>query len=410
MFKSEFPYFIAKKLRSRKGSSFSALITKIAIGSVALGIAVMVVTSSIFNGFKHTIQEKIFSLAGHMTVKHFDSNDSFDDSPILRGDLFREDQDTSKIHVQFQEFAWKAGILKTKTELAGVVLKGIGTGFDSLRFQNNILRGKLPNRFGKKYSKEIMISQKLANKLRLDVGKKAIVYFVQDPPKFRPVTISGIYDTGIEEIDELYIIADIRLIQRINNWESNQIGGYNGFIKDFNRLDQEFQDIYYALRPELDAREITNSTRYGHLFDWFTIINRNALVFMVIILLVVILNIIAILLIMILERTEMIGTFKALGATDRQIQWVFTLNAVRLVVQGLIIGNALGIGLCWLQQQYHIIPLDPTNYYMSTVPILFNWKEIAAYNLLMTAIISAITFLPTLIISRIQPIKAIKFD
>jgi lipoprotein-releasing system permease protein len=406
--KTSFSYLIAKKLRSKQGSNFSALITKIAVGSVALGLTVMIVTSIIFNGFRHTIQEKIFSLSAHMKVSKFDLQNSYEEMPIsTSSNIYAHPEKFPEIQ-HIQSFARKAGILKTAEELSGVMLKGIGSDFDSARFQSNMKAGRFPRLDGKKYSREIVISQKIANKLRLKVGDRANIFFVQDPPKHRPITVVGIYETGIEDFDELMVLSDLRMIQKINNWSDTLVGGFEVFIPDFEQLDQAHDELYRNMNFSLTAEKVTDEFR--HLFDWFLMIRANASFLLTIILIIAYLNIISILLIMIVERIQMIGTLKALGARDWQIQKIFLLNMIRLIGWGLLIGNFVGLGFGFLQSKFQLIPLDPENYYMNSVPILFDWVAIAIFNLITLLWVALIAILPTLVVKFIQPVKAIKFD
>ncbi len=310
--KTSFSYLIAKKLRSKQGSNFSALITKIAVGSVALGLTVMIITSIIFNGFRHTIQEKIFSLSAHLKVSKFDLQNSYEEMPIsTNASVYAHPEDFPEIQ-HIQSFARKAGILKTEEELSGVMLKGIGSDFDSARFHSNMKAGRFPKLDGENYSREIVVSQKIANKLRLKVGDRANIFFVQDPPKHRPITVVGIYETGIEDFDELMVLSDLRMIQKINNWPDTLVGGFEIFIPDFEQLDQAHDELYRNMNFSLTVDKVTNEFR--HLFDWFLMIRANASFLLVIILIIAYLNIISILLIMIVERIHMIGTLKALGA------------------------------------------------------------------------------------------------
>ncbi|MGB0522872.1 MAG: ABC transporter permease [Flammeovirgaceae bacterium] len=407
---TDFSFFVSQRLRSKAGSSFSALIAKVAVGSVALSLTTIILTSIIFNGFTDTIREKIFSFAGHIQINSYAGLNGFEETPASTNIPIYQERDKFPEVAHIQQFAHKAGILKTKTEVAGVVLKGVAHDFDTTRFAKNLIAGRFIAVGQEKYSNEILISQASSNKLNLSIGDKATIYFVQDPPRYRPIEVVGIYETGIEDFDELFMIGDIRMIKKLNNWPDSLAGGFEIFVNDFNKLDHAFEYINKEIGFSLFATKVNSNDKFTHLFDWFVVIKQNATIFLAIILSVAVINILTIILIMILERTEMIGTLKGLGATDWQIQKIFVFNGFKLIVQGLFFGNLVSLGFGVLQQQFKLIPLDPTNYYMDSVPVLFDWVTIVGFNLLAFIVIAAITYIPTLIITRIDPVKSIKFD
>lgn len=407
---SNFSFFISQRLRSKEGSSFSALITKVAIGSVALSLAAMILTSIIFSGFTDTIQEKIFSFAGHIQVNQYMEANGFEEMPVSLNSHLYQNQEAFPDIAHIQRFSHKAGILKTKEEVAGVIVKGVGEDFDTTRFHRNLVAGRFIDYTGDTYSKEILISRRSSDKLELDLGDKATIYFVQDPPKYRRVTVVGVYETGIEDFDELFVMGDIRMVQRLNHWSDSLAGGFEIFVKNFDKLDDAFERINKEIDYNLYPTKVNGNDKFTHLFDWFVVIKQNASIFLSIILGVAVINILTIILIMILERTEMIGTLKGLGATDWQIQKVFVFNGFRLIGQGLLLGNLIGVGFGVLQQNFQLIPLDPQNYYMDSVPVMFDWVVIVGFNLLAFVVIAAIIFIPTLVITRIDPVKSIKFD
>jgi len=406
--KKDFSLFVAGRLRKSNGNNFSSLIAKIAVGSIAIGIAVMLLAFAIFAGFKHNIQEKIFSLASHIQAKKWVDSYSYEEIPVDTSlDLY---QNASQIEgvSHIQVYSRKACILKTEEEVTGAVMKGIGKDFDAARFKNNMIDGDFINLDKKNYSTEIVISNRIAKRLQLAVNDKITIYFVQDPPRVRRATVTGIYETGIEDFDEIVVIGDIRMIQRLNKWDSTQVGGFEIFIDDFNKIDETFENVWDAMDPELGISKVNEL--YMQFFDWFIMLNRNVIVVLIVILFVAGFNVISVTLIMITERTNMIGTLKALGSSNAQIRKIFVYNGVRLIAIGLLLGNIAALGFGYLQNKFKLIPLDPSNYYMDAVPVMFNPTVILLTNLGFIILILLILIIPTYIIARFQPIKAIRFS
>lgn len=384
------------------------LISRIAVGSIALGVTVLILAFLIFKGFKDEIQEKIFSQASHIQVSRYDLNETQEEAPVsLKANIYARPELFPDIR-HIQQVAHKAGLLKYEEEVLGVVLKGIGPDFDSARFSRNVLKGRLPRRTEGEAGLEIMVSQLIANRLELDTGAQPVMYFVQDPPRLRKLTVSGIYHTGIEDFDELLVLGDLGLVRRLNNWPDTVAGGFEVFLKNFDRLDQSYDRIFDEADYDLLLVKVTD--KYLHYFEWFIMLSRNVEVFLVIILAVALFNIISVTLILIMERTNMIGTLKAMGATNWQIQQVFLLNGYRMAAKGLLAGNALGLLLAYTQQRWRVVPLDPENYYMDAVPIAFDWVAIGWLNLIVVVLLLLTLLLPTAFISRISPIQAIRFS
>lgn len=307
-----------------------------------------------------------------------------------------------------QEFAYKPGLLKTQEEVHGVILKGVGPDFAEEKFENNMVAGKIPLFTDTGISTQVVISQRIADKLRLSLNDEVIMYFVQNPPRFRRLQIEGIYSTGMEDYDESLILGDINLIRQLNSWSDSVTGGFEVFIKDFDQLEQAQDQLYEATNYRLFIEKITD--RNIQIFEWLGLLDRNVVIFLTIILFVAFFNIISILLILIMERTPMIGTLMALGASNRQLRRVFMYNGMQMVLKGLLWGNLIGLGFGVLQYYFQLIPLDKQNYYMDHVPIQWNWTLIILLNVVLAIIALLMLLIPTVVISRIQPIKAIKFD
>lgn len=308
-----------------------------------------------------------------------------------------------------QEYAHKAGLVKTEDEVLGVVIKGVGKTFDTVSFQSNLIEGRFIHFQDSGYSNEVVLSKIIAGKLNAAVGDQIIVHFFQNPPRFRRLTVTGIYETNLSEyFDGKVIIGDIRLIARLNDWADSVAGGLEVFVKDIDRIDDAGMAMSEMIDYDLNIEPV--SSKYIQVFEWLNLLSRQVNILLVIILIVVCVNMISIILILVMERTQMIGMLKALGANDRLIRSVFVYNGISLIIKGLLLGNAIGLGLCYIQYQFKIITLNPEDYYMSFVPISWHWEIVAMLNLLTFLVVTVVLLLPTAIISRISPIKAIRFD
>lgn len=402
-------YFISKRINSSKSSSFSSTIHKIAVAGIAIGLAILIVSYLILGGFQRTIKEKIFSFTGHLHVTKFTLGNSFEEEPVSINNALFLNQDEYDFIDHVQEFSHKPGLLKTEEEVLGVLLKGVSHNFNLDQFGQHITQGSFPVFSDTAaYSTEVLISEKIANTLRLEVGSNILMYFVQNPPRFRRIDVSGIYSTGLEDFDERIIIGDIRMIQRLNNWADTLVGGFEVFVKDPDNLEEAEEKLNDIVDYNLSIQSVED--RYLQIFDWLSLLNRNVIIFLALILFVACFNMVAILLILIMERTQMIGVLKALGSTNEQIRDLFVFNGMLLVVKGLAWGNLIGIGFGVIQSVFKIIPLDPENYYMEFVPIEWNWGMIILVNILTFGLVTLSLLIPTMIISRIKPIKAIKFS
>ena len=402
-----FPYFISQRIQNTKTSSFSGTVTKIGVGSIAVGLAVMILAFAILFGYKDAIHQKLFSLTGQISVTKFSSNDSNEDYPITKQtNLFKRYKSISEVS-HLQTVINKSGILKTRQDILGVIMKGINKDFDFERFRPNIIEGKQIDLRDSVSSKDILISKIIANKLQLKVGDSPIIYFLNAPDRPRKLNVKGIYETGLEEFDKNLIVGDIRLIQRINGWGADSVGSYEIYVKNFEQLDATAKIVQDKLQPDMKLEKITNT--FGGLFDWLNMMDRNIVIFLTLILFVASFNMISILLVLMLERTPMIGVLKALGSNDWQIRKIFLWSGFQMIFKGLLYGNILGIGICLFQKTHKIIPLDPASYYINTVPITLNWGVILLLNLATVSLVILVLVIPTFVITRIEPVKAIVF-
>ncbi|HEX8424736.1 ABC transporter permease [Hymenobacter sp.] len=381
--------------------------TKIAIISIALGLAVMIVSFSILAGFRNEIQSKIFSFGAHLTVSKYDTNNSIEIEPISGPALVQDLRRFSQV-ATIQPFARKTAIIKTKDEVLGVVLKGVSETDSRSPMRQNLVAGSFISFPDSAASNDVLLSRKVADKLRLKVGDDALFYFIQNPPRVRKFTVRGIYQTGLDEFDDVYVIGDLRQIRDLNAWPDSLVGGVEVVLKDFSRLDPVAEDMYENLRYDLKLDKITE--QYAQLFDWLQLLNRNVVIFLLLIIFVATFNMVATIFIMILERTNMIGILKAVGATDRQIRSMFFFRGLSLTFRGMVVGNVIGLGFCAIQYYTKLIPLDPENYYMDRVPVYWDPTIIILLNVATFAASLLAVLIPTYLISRIKPVAAIKFD
>ncbi|WP_235917523.1 ABC transporter permease [Hymenobacter busanensis] len=399
--------YISHKIDGADSGSFTSSVTKIAIISIALGVAVMIVSFAILEGFRNEIQGKIFSFGAHLTISKYDNNNSLEVEPINGAELTQEMRKFPQIKGA-QPFARKTAIIKTKDEVLGIVLKGVDEKSGPSPMRANLVAGKFPVFADSAASDEVLVSRKVADKLRLKVGDDALFYFIQNPPRVRKFTVAGVYQTGLDEFDEVYVLGDIRQIQDLNGWNDSLVGGYEVVLKDFRQLDATAESMYNTLRYDLKVDKITD--QYAQLFDWLQLLNRNVIIFLLLIIFVATFNMVATIFIMILERTNMIGVLKAIGATDNQIRRMFFFRGLNLTLKGMLWGNLIGLGFCSIQYFLHPIPLDPENYYMDRVPIFWDPVIIGVINLAVFVTSQLAVLIPTYLIARIKPVVAIKFD
>ena len=411
------PYFIAQRLIKgrREETSFSRPINVIAIIGIAMGLAVMIVAVAILTGFKQQIREKIVGFGSNIQISNFDSNISFETAPI------HQDQDfIPKIknipgisHVQV--YATKAGIIKTDADFQGVILKGVGSDFDWSYFSENMIDGSVFTVTDTARTDKVIISKKISDMLRLKTGDSFAMHFVQDPPRMRKFTVSGIYETSLEEFDKIYVFCDIGHIKRLNGWEDDQISGFEIFIKDFDRLDEMTMAVrdaigYRVLEDEEKFKVANIRMKYPQIFDWLNFQDVNVIIIIFLMIVVAGFNMISGLLILILEKTNMIGVLKALGSEDVTIRRVFLYQAAYLIGKGLLWGNLIGIGIAFIQLKTGLLTLDPSSYYIKTVPVNLDLIHILILNAGTMAAIIVMLLVPSKLISRITPVKAIRYD
>jgi lipoprotein-releasing system permease protein len=403
-----FASFIASRITFKSKRTFSKLIVRIAIVGIMLGLGVMILSLAVIRGFKQEIREKVRGFSGDIEIQKFDLNNSYENSPFLKDSVFVKKALGKQIVTRVMPFAIKAGIIRANNEIEGVVLKGVDKTYDWSFFKKIMVSGKLID-FSDSVAaqKQIIISQKTADRLRLKVGDPILMYFVQEPMRRRPFKVCGIYSSGVDEVDKTYVIGSLSLIQRLNDWGPDQIGGYEMRVQDFDNLNEATYDIDNILPIKLKAYNVIQN--YPTIFGWLDLLDTNTVVMLVLMIVVAVINMVSALLIMILERTSMIGMFKAMGATNWSIQEIFLYNALYLVGLGMLFGNLFGFGIGYLQSATHIFKLDPASYYMPFVPIQFNWLDDVLVNLGTLVICLLVLIIPSMLVTRIDPVKAIRF-
>jgi len=404
----DLPLFISKRINQTGVSTFSSTIHKIAIVSIGLGLGIMIISVLIMYGFEQTIKNKIISFSGHIQISRYTMGSTFEELPVSKEtEFFHQLNDLDYVdHVQ--GYGHKVGLLKTDEEVQGIIFKGVDDFFDTTRFSLNMVSGKFFNPADTNNNYDIVISKKISTLLNLKINDDILLYFLQNPVRVRKMNITGIYESGMEEFDEKFIFGHIGIIQKLNDWRPSLVGGWEVFIKNFDQLNEAENHLFEITGYDHFVDKVTD--KHIEIFDWLTLISRNVVIFLFLILFVASFNMISILIILIMERTQMIGILKAVGASNRLIRKVFVYNGMRLITKGLLLGNLIGIGFGIVQDRYKLIPLDPENYYMSFVPIQWDWASIIGLNILFFAVVSLVLIIPTMIISRVDPVRSIRFD
>ncbi len=400
--KISFSQFIYSRIKKSKASTFSKVVTRVAIGSIAFSLAVTIISKAVYSGFKEKIQEKIFSLSGHLTVTKFDLNTGIEESPIEFPEFLEKAQEKYGI-AHMQSVAHKTGLLKSETEIVGAVFKGVSQKFDYERFSNNLLLGEPI----KENSQEIIVSKKIADKLKVKVGDEPIFYILGKPIRARKLKIVGIYESALDEVDEHLIIGDLSFLKKINKWSETEVGSVEIFIEDFNRIEKIYQQLYKETPYDLILEKVTD--KYKGYFDWFIILNKNVDVIIIILILVALFNIASVIVVLVVEKTKMIGTLKALGSTDWQIQQVFLRKAINIILKGVVVGNIFSLLVLVIQKNFNLIALDKELYYLSYIPINIDLKNVLYSNIMSCLTIVLLLIIILVILFRLKPIKSLKF-
>lgn len=407
-------YFIAKRLITAKGrkSSISAPIIKIAISAIAIGMVMMIVSVATGIGLQQKIRQKVSAFNGHIIITNYEDNQSqVSVTPVsTQQEFYPKFTSVSGIN-HIQAVASKAGIIRTETAFEGIIYKGVGKDYEWDNIKEYLVSGKIPD-VSHNLNQQVLISKYLADRLNLKTGDRFNTFFMKENgnglPNLRVFEITGIYNSGFQEFDSAYIIGDIRHLQRINKWQPDQVGAFEVFVDDFSKIKEKGEAVYNQTGSTLDTQTIVE--KYYYIFEWLQLFDFNIIVILVIMIVVATINMVVALLVLILERTQMIGILKALGANNWMVRKVFLYNAFYLIVRGLFWGNIIGIGLILAQQYFGIIKLNPENYYVNEAPVYFNWIYIVALNVGTVVICLLVLLIPSYVITKISPVKAIRFD
>ncbi|HHT52352.1 MAG TPA: ABC transporter permease [Bacteroidales bacterium] len=402
-------YKLSSQLLQTKSHKYSRPIIRLSIIGVALGLVIIILALFITQGYKKEIREKVVSMGSHIRISNYDHNLSFAPVPFNRNQPFiqrlKENPHVDKI----QYYSTRVGILKAKDLVEGIVFKGVDTSFSWSLFEPNLIAGERENFGAEKRSNALYISKRIAHKLKVEVGDKVTAFFVQDPPRQRNLKVAGIFETFLPDFDDKMALVDLRLLQRLNNWDSSQIGGIEILIDDYEKIDQLGTEINLDVGYELKAETIKQI--YPNIFEWLNLFDTNVIVLLVITLFVSIVTMISTFFIIVLEQTRTIGILKTLGMETRALFKLFVLMGTRLILKGMFFGNLIALSLAWVQSHFKIFSLDPETYYLSYIPIDLNFYTLLYANLGVYAICLGALLLPALYVShKITPISAIRFD
>ena len=404
--------FIARRLAFNKQRSFSRFVIRLSIAATIISVGVMIITLAFASGFQETISKKVYSFWGHIRVQNYEAArvSIAEETPVKKNDSVTDLAKKFPAIKRVQAFATKNAILKTSETIEGVLFKGVGSNYDFSNMQNFLISGKWISFPDSGYSNEINLSESMARLLKLTTADEVLIFFIQpdgQSPRPRKLTIAGIFKTGIEEYDKLFAIGDLKLVQRLNNWDSTLVGGYEVFLHDPSQMDKVSRDIFPDIPVGMGSYTIKEIN--PAIFDWLALQDYTIVIVLVIMIVIAILNLITCLLIMVLERTRMVGILKALGAKNFTIQKIFLYHGAIITFAGLFFGNALGLGLAWLQQRYGFITLPEDAYYISQAAVNIVWWQVALVNIVTFLLCFLLLLIPTFIIERIRPVKAIQF-
>lgn len=409
--------FIAKRIHFCKEGDRQVTppAVRIAILGIALGLAVMILAVAIIVGFKKEVRNKVIGFGSHIQITNFDNNTSFESTPIAVSDTLLQDLKSFPGIRHVEAYATKPGILKTDSDFQGIVLKGVDTDFDWTFFRDNLKEGALFTVQSDKTTTDVLISKYLSDLLNLKVGESFLTYFVQEDVRARKFKVTGIYETGFEDYDKYFVIADIKQVRRLNGWDQDQVSGLELLVDDYDRLDPITEELYFYLAEKQDRTGNTFYTRSikemnPMIFEWLDILDINVVVILVLMLAVAGFTMISGLLIVILERTNMIGILKALGENNTSIRKIFLYVSFFLIGKGMLWGNLIGIALCLIQSHFRIISLDPSIYYLDAVPIDLNVFSLILLNVGTLCAAMLMMLGPSYLIMKIDPAKSIRFE
>lgn len=407
---SQFSYHwqLAHRILRDKGDRFSKPIIRLSVFGVALGMVIMLIAIGVTAGYKQVIEDKVVAMGQHIRISNYDRNYSYEQTPITLNDTLLHDVISHPEVMSVQPYATKVGIIKTADQVEGIVLKGVDASFNGRDFARNMLEGDTLRLDDTTVDNRIILSKRLADKLQIKVGDKVRTYFVQDPPRQRSFTMSGVYETGLPEYDSKYALVDLRHVQKLNDWDSQQVSGLEVLTRDYNKMDEVGEQLHHQIDINLKAETVKQI--YPEIFDWIALFDTNVSVLLIITTCVCMITMMSIFFILVLENTRLIGILKTLGMKTKHVVQTFLMVAGRTLMKGLFVGNILGLGFGWVQQRFHLIKLNPDTYYVNFVPIKFQFWEVVSLNLGVFVACMLVLIVPAWIIGRkISPVKAVQF-
>ncbi len=396
-------------LKSSQGSQTRPIV-RLSVAGIAICLIIIIAAVSISTGYRQVIEQKVIDMGSHIRITYYENNPSYDVHPITKDAALLKELHGNPDVAHIQYAATKCGVLKSDEQVEGIVLKGIDASFDWKAFQRNLVEGKPLELAGDTVTKGILVSRSIADRLKLKVGDKVFGYFWNDGKKFdRAFRVSGIYSTGMPEYDDHYVIGDLRHVQKINGWETNQVGCVEILINDYDKLDEVGEYVHQHIGYDLQAHTIKQL--YPAIFEWTDLFDTNVMVLLTITILVCMITLISTCFIIILERTPTIGILKTMGMTTTDVRGVFIRLGLRMILLGMLIGNVVGFGICLLQKYFHLIKLDEHSYYVPFVPISFDWVFLITVNVVLLVICLLVLLIPATFVSkRITPVNAIRFE
>lgn len=412
--------YIARRIFSARENrnNLSHRIVNIALFGIVLGLVVLILSVAIVTGYKSEVGRKVIGFGSHLQIVNLDSNQSFETSPISQNQSFLNDLKSIDGIRHVQVFATKPGIIRTEDEIQGVVLKGIGPDFDWSFFQENKVEGEPFQVQDTIRSNKVWISKQMADLLKLKLGDDLYMFFIHASeaiPRQRKFQMAGIYKTSLEEFDRMFVLVDINHIRKLNNWGNDEVSGFEILVNDFKQLQEQEKAVRNLLLRNTNPDEpvlqvISVKEKYRHIFDWLSLLDMNVWVILILMVLVAGFNMVSSLLVIILERAQMIGILKAMGARNWSIRKVFLYFSGLLILKALVIGNILGIGICLIQQYTHVLKLDPSSYYLEYVPINLTVWHVLLLNVGTVVITILMLLLPSYFITKVSPEKTIRFE
>ena len=410
-------FFIAKRIYSNRGEykNVSPPAIRIAIASIATGLAIMILSVAVVIGFKKEIREKVVGFGSHIQITNFDLNYSFEKKPIAVSDTLMDFLNNRHNISRVEQFATKPGVIKKGEDYLGVIFKGIDENYNLDFFRSNLIEGKLPDIHPDSISSDILISQTIANKLHLKLSDSLYAYFVQEPVMIRKLNITGIYQTYFSEYDKLFILSDIKQIRRLNRWDNDMVSGLEIYVSNYSRLNETSDSLYFELQMQKDRLNntfLTQSVKQMNpaIFEWLNVLDMNVIVILALMVIVAGFSMISGLLIIILEKTSMIGTLKALGQNNTSIRKIFLHLSVFLIGKGLFWGNIIAVCLCLIQHYFGIVKLNPDVYYLTQVPVNISVTHILLINLGTLVLTLLMLIWPTYLVANILPAKTIRYE